>query len=137
MRHRKKHRQSFLALTYACAGIAWLFMVLPADAQTAQPATKSASAKLPSTEKFSTVNAAAEHCPNDMVVWSTLSKSRVFHLSDSKYYGKTRACGHLAEGDSGAGYSLIHSRSAFERLIYGPLWASSGPVGADCAPATW
>jgi hypothetical protein len=105
MRYRKKYRQLFLPLSYACAAIAWLSMALPADAQTAQPATKSASAKLPSTEKFSTVNAAAEHCPNDTVVWSTFSKSRVFHLSDSKYYGKTRHGAYLCEKDAvAAGY---------------------------------
>jgi hypothetical protein len=102
MRHRKKYRQLFLALTYACAGTAWLSMALPADAQTA---TKSASAKLPGDEKFTTANAAAEHCPNDTVVWSTLSKSRVFHLSDSKYYGKTRHGAYLCEKDAvAAGY---------------------------------
>jgi hypothetical protein len=105
MRYRKKYRQLFLPLSYACAAIAWLSMALPADAQTAQPATKSASAKLPSTEKFSTVNAAAEHCLNDTVVWSTFSKSRVFHLSDSKYYGKTRHGAYLCEKDAvAAGY---------------------------------
>ena len=94
MHRGNKNRQLFFALTFACAGIAWLATVLPVLAQTPAAAT------LPSGEKFSSASAAAEHCPGDKVVWSTFSKSKVFHLSDSKYYGKTKHGAYVCEKDA-------------------------------------
>jgi hypothetical protein len=77
----------------------------PAAAQTAPAAAKAAGAKLPTSERFSSAAAAAQHCPGDTVVWSTFSKSKVFHLSSSKYYGKTRHGAFACEKDAlAAGY---------------------------------
>jgi hypothetical protein len=73
------------ALTLAC-------LMTPAIAQT--PA-KSA-VKLAKTEQFKTVAAAAAHCPGDAVVWSSLS-GKAFHLSASKYYGKTKHGAYVCE----------------------------------------
>jgi hypothetical protein len=73
--------------------------MLPVQAQSAA-ATKPSGARLPSSEKFSTAAAAAQHCPGDTVVWSSFSKSRVFHLSGSKYFGKTKHGAYVCEKDA-------------------------------------
>lgn len=105
MRHRKKYRQLPLSFIAACAGLAWLTPVPPAAAQSAPAAVKPASVNLLENDKFSTAAAAAAHCPGDTVVWSTLSKYKVFHLSNSKYYGKTRHGAYVCEKDAvAAGY---------------------------------
>jgi len=58
-----------------------------APAAPVAPAAKAMAGKLAS---FKTLGAATAHCPGDAVVWSTLSKSKSFHLAGSKYYGKTK-----------------------------------------------
>ncbi len=58
-----------------------------APAAPVAPAAKAMAGKLAS---FKTLGAATAHCPGDAVVWSTLSKSKSFHLAGSKYYCKTK-----------------------------------------------
>jgi hypothetical protein len=100
MRFPKSSRPLLVSLCIACAGFAWLCPMLPVQAQTTAPVAKSSAARLPASEKFSTTGAAAQHCPSDTVVWSTFSKSRVFHLSSSKYFGKTRHGAYVCEKDA-------------------------------------
>ncbi len=50
--------------------------------------------------EFSTTAAAAEHCPSGVVMWSTLSKSHSFHVSSSRYFGKTKHGAYVCEGDA-------------------------------------
>jgi hypothetical protein len=65
--------------------------------------TKSTShSRLPSGEEFKTAAAATAHCPSDTVVWSTLSKSKSYHLSSSKYFGKTKHGAYVCEKDATA-----------------------------------
>ncbi len=65
--------------------------------------TKSGShSRLPSGEAFKTMAAATAHCPSDTVVWSTLSKSKSYHLSSSKYFGKTKHGAYVCEKDATA-----------------------------------
>jgi hypothetical protein len=56
--------------------------------------------KVPADEKFKTPAAAAAHCPDDTVVWSSFSSSRVYHLAASKYYGKTKHGAYVCEKDA-------------------------------------
>jgi hypothetical protein len=56
--------------------------------------------KVPSSDKFKTVAAAAAHCPSDTVVWSSFSSSHAYHLSASKYYGKTKHGAYICEKDA-------------------------------------
>jgi hypothetical protein len=56
--------------------------------------------KVPASDKFTTVAAAAEHCPSDTVVWSSFSSSHVYHLAASKYYGKTKHGAYICEKDA-------------------------------------
>ncbi len=58
--------------------------------------------KIPAGEQFKTAAAAAAHCPGDVVVWSTLSKSGSYHLSGSRYYGKTKHGAYVCEKDAKA-----------------------------------
>jgi hypothetical protein len=84
----------------ACMGLAWLTPMLAAQA-----ASPKSGEKIPGSEKFSTASAAAQHCPSDVVVWATFSKSRAYHLSSSKYYGKTKHGAFVCEKDAvAAGY---------------------------------
>lgn len=92
-RHGQTGRLLFTLL--ACAGLAWLTPILPAQAKTGP-----AGASLPAADKFSTAAAAAKHCPGGEVVWSTFSKSKVFHTAGSKYYGKTRHGAYVCEKDA-------------------------------------
>jgi hypothetical protein len=67
---------------------------------TAKPAMS--SAKLPVADEFKTTALATAHCPGDTVVWSTLSKSKSYHLASSKYYGKTKHGAYVCEKDATA-----------------------------------
>lgn len=58
------------------------------------------AAKLPPTDRFKTAAAALAHCPGGTVVWSTLSKSKVYHLSGSRYYGTTKHGAYLCKSDA-------------------------------------
>jgi hypothetical protein len=61
--------------------------------------------KLTAADKFKTEAEAAAHCPGDTVVWVSEGKTKVYHLSSSKLYGKTKhgayACKAAADA---AGY---------------------------------
>lgn len=48
---------------------------------------------------FPTVAAAKAHCPNDTIVW-VAHHSKVFHLSSSRYYGKTKRGAYACERDA-------------------------------------
>jgi hypothetical protein len=56
--------------------------------------------KLPAGDEYKTVALATAHCPSDTVVWSTLSKSKSYHLATSKYYGKTKHGAYVCEKDA-------------------------------------
>jgi hypothetical protein len=92
------------------AGVAVFFLMTPpprAVAQTpaavsSQAAVKAPPGKLPASDKFTTVAAATAHCPGDTVVWSSFSKSQVYHLAASKYYGKTKHGAYVCEKDADA-----------------------------------
>ncbi|WP_297442951.1 hypothetical protein [Acidocella sp.] len=63
-------------------------------------AAKSAIGKLAAGQEFKTEAAAAAHCPGDQVVWSALTKSKSFHTSHSKYFGKTKHGAYVCEKDA-------------------------------------
>ncbi len=68
------------------------------------------AAKFPKAEEFSTAAAAAAHCPGDVVVWSTFTKSKAFHLAASRYYGKTKHGAYVCEKDAlAAGFHAAKS----------------------------
>lgn len=68
------------------------------------PAAAASAAKpaeaLPKSDEFSTLAAATAHCPNSVVVWSTLSKGHSFHVSGSRYYGKTKHGAYVCKDDA-------------------------------------
>jgi hypothetical protein len=55
----------------------------------AAPTKPSAPAGL-AADQFSSEQAAKSHCPGDTVVWVNLGGSKAYHMSDNKYYGKTK-----------------------------------------------
>ena len=81
-------------------------MTAPAT-PSAQSETKGATTGLGSSHRFATAAAATAHCPSDTIVWSSRS-SKSYHLSTSKYYGKTKhgfyAC--KAEADDAGFHAL-------------------------------
>jgi len=103
---------SFRRLIPAAAALAFGLSATAALAQTAPapplpvskvaPVTKLSTrvaqkSRLMDGAKFSTVAAAQASCPADTVVWSSLTKSRSFHLPGSRYYGKTRHGAYVCE----------------------------------------
>jgi hypothetical protein len=85
--------------------MAMVFIPFLAWAPSAWAQTPAASApakpgKVPGSDKFKTAAAAAAHCPSDIVVWSSFSSSHVYHLSASKYYGKTKHGAYICEKDA-------------------------------------
>jgi len=78
-----------------------VFAVAPPPAALAQTSTMTptkivtkpvhlAAGKMAVSQKFSSAAAAQASCPNDTVVWSSFTSTHSFHLSTSKYYGKTK-----------------------------------------------
>jgi hypothetical protein len=64
-----------------------------------------AMGKLAANQKFTTVEAAQKSCPGDTVVWSSFTSTHSFHLSTSKYFGKTKHGAYVCEqAASAAGY---------------------------------
>jgi hypothetical protein len=89
------------AMAQAATGTLEAVPDTPAAATAAATAHISKSAtKLPKTAEFTTVAAAAEHCPNSTVVWSSLSKGHSFHSSSSRYFGKTKHGAYVCESDA-------------------------------------
>jgi hypothetical protein len=63
--------------------------------------------------EFSTESAAKSHCPSDTVVWATLSRSHVYHVSGDRYYGKTKRGAYMCEKDAQkAGMHQARGRTA-------------------------
>ncbi|MDE2239787.1 MAG: hypothetical protein KGJ73_07630 [Rhodospirillales bacterium] len=56
-------------------------------------------ALIPSDEKFSTASAAAAHCPNSTVEWTALTRSKAYHDSKSRYFGKTKHGAYACKSD--------------------------------------
>ena len=88
----------------------FLFLAATGPALAQAAATKpptpapSTSAPSPSTSapsnRFSTEAAAKAHCPGDTVVWATLTRSKAYHLSGDRYYGKTRHGAYMCRKDA-------------------------------------
>jgi hypothetical protein len=99
--------------------LCWTLGVAPGVAQTsgtmvpvapAPAAAKVSGGKLPKADEFSTVALASGHCPGDVVVWSSLAKSKSFHLSGSRWYGTTKHGAYVCEKDALA-YGFHQARS--------------------------
>ncbi|MDE1906709.1 MAG: hypothetical protein KGH75_09715 [Rhodospirillales bacterium] len=59
----------------------------------------STHALLPSDQHFSSESAAAAHCPNSVVEWTALTRSKAYHGSKSKYFGKTKHGAYACKSD--------------------------------------
>ncbi len=66
---------------------------------------KSATTPLTKAEEFKTEAEATTGCPGDTVVWATMGKSKAYHLSSSKLYGKTKHGAYVCKATAmAAGY---------------------------------
>jgi hypothetical protein len=85
-------------------------MAAPAPASSMAPMAGPMTSKLSKANEFKTEALATAHCPGDTVVWSTLSKSKTYHMADSKYYGKTKHGAYVCKGDAvSAGFRALKS----------------------------
>jgi hypothetical protein len=81
------------ALLFAAAGPVW---AQPAPAHPLAAAHTKAASAHPSMSaslgagQFASEQTAKAHCPGDTVVWVNLGGSKAYHMSDNKYYGKTK-----------------------------------------------
>lgn len=101
-----------LMLGFACAlgvtpAAAQTTTAIAAPAQTAgsivpvpAPAPAKPVASLSKSVEFATVTEATAHCPDGQVVWSSLNKSHSFHISGSRYYGKTKHGAYVCKSDA-------------------------------------
>ena len=65
----------------------------------------------PSSNRFTTESAAKAHCSDDTVVWVASSRSRVYHLSGDRSYGRSRRGAYLCLKDAqGAGMRQSRGR---------------------------
>jgi len=72
----------------------------PAATKTAPTQTKTPPAPTPTgAGQFATEALAKAHCPADVVVWVNL-KSKVYHFSASKDYGKTKKGAYMCEKEA-------------------------------------
>ncbi len=72
----------------------------PAATKTAPTQTKTSPAPTPTgAGQFATEALAKAHCPADVVVWVNL-KSKVYHFSTSKDYGKTKTGAYVCEKEA-------------------------------------
>jgi len=72
--------------------------------------------------QYTTETEAKASCPNDAVVWANL-RSKVYHASDSRYYGKTQQGAYMCEPASiAAGY-------------HAPRFPGVGTTGGAPSPA--
>jgi hypothetical protein len=56
-------------------------------------------------DRFNTLAAAQATCPTDTVVWSSFTSTHSFHMSTSKYFGKTKHGAYVCEQTAlAAGY---------------------------------
>jgi hypothetical protein len=80
-------------------GWALVGVLLMVAAGGAGAASKPAGAAkpLPAAARFTSVAAAQASCPADVVVWSSFTGTRSFHLAKSKYFGKTKHGAYLCE----------------------------------------
>ena len=106
----------------------------PALAQAAatKPPTPAPSTSAPSpsasapSNRFSTEAAAKAHCPGDTVVWATLTRSKAYHLSGDRYYGKTRHGAYMCRKDAeNAGMHLTGRRVTTSSTSSRPTSGSS------------
>ncbi|HEY1856730.1 hypothetical protein [Acidocella sp.] len=82
-------------------------MAAPSPAKTTHHMTAHA---LPTSEKFSTLSAAQAHCSSDVVVWANTGHSKLFHLTSSKYFGKTKHGAYVCQKSAlAAGYHASKS----------------------------
>ncbi len=72
----------------------------PASTISSHSMVKTSASTLPKADRFTTQAAANAHCQNDTVVWSTLTKSKTYHATGSKYYGKTKHGAYVCKGDA-------------------------------------
>jgi hypothetical protein len=72
---------------------------------TAKEKNHMAGHALPASEKFSSLSAAQAHCGSDTVVWASTGHSHTYHLTSSKYFGKTKHGAYVCEKSAlAAGY---------------------------------
>jgi hypothetical protein len=87
--------------------VIWVVLFLaasgPAFAQstsTPSPAATTHTSTSPPSNQFKTEQSAQSHCPGDTVVWATLSRAKVYHLSGDRYFGKTKRGAYMCQKDA-------------------------------------
>lgn len=71
----------------------------PAARPAATPAPRAAAAA--PTGQFKTEAEAKAHCPADVVVWVN-KETKVYHLTGTRYYGKTKAGAYMCQKEADA-----------------------------------
>jgi hypothetical protein len=112
-----------IAIVFASllSGAAVAQVASPTPAPTVRPptATTSTTSAIPkpsatsaASTQFADEIAAKSHCPADTVVWVNLS-SKVYHLTGTPYYGKTKKGAYICQKDADAsGFRVAKDEAA-------------------------
>ena len=64
-------------------------------------------------DQFASEQAARAHCPGDTIVWASLGKSKAYHLSGNRYYGKTKHGAYMCQKEADrAGFHAAGRRAS-------------------------
>jgi hypothetical protein len=86
-----------LNIGLACAALVGVLACSPSAL--AAPAKAKAAAIEPAKDHYTSEADAKVSCPTDRVVWVNL-KSKIYHVSNSKTYGKTKIGAYMCEKES-------------------------------------
>lgn len=85
----------------------------PALAASPSPSHRASAAPAPSlaSNQFTSEPAAKSHCPGDTIVWANTGSSKAYHLSGSRYFGKTKHGAYMCRKDADtSGFHVAGSR---------------------------
>jgi hypothetical protein len=100
-----------------------------APSTTTSPPSPSPSAP---SNRFTTESAAKAHCSDDTVVWVASSRSRVYHLSGDRSYGRSRRGAYMCLKDAqGAGMRESRRRVTTSGNAAKPTSASTRTSGSS------
>ena len=99
----------------------------PPSPSTAAPSTSPS----PPSNRFSTESAAKAHCPDDTVVWVASTRTRFYHLSGERSYGRSRRGAYMCLKDAqSAGMRQYRRRATTSSSAPKPTGSSTTTSGS-------
>lgn len=117
-----------LAVCSKLAVVVAFLVAGPALAASSAHRTSSAPASSLAGNQFTSEQAAKSHCPGDTIVWANTGGSKAYHLSGSRFFGKTKKGAYMCRKDADtSGFHVAGSRRGAKKSAKAP---SSGSTPA-------